>query len=496
MNESNPTGAVTEPIDTPSGTDNAEGSSARSAEPTASTATDGSALAASDKAKPTPDQSLKTLSEEFSCNVNALRRFAETIGPVADQHDKLIVASFLSGLASEFNLTDLLKPLGVILPPKLQIELAADNCVQSVTSELPKNVPADQHDAIISQINDRVKNRLEDDNSVIDRVLRLAQKVSRTPPQSGAILRRGTLLTAVSHLEVVLARLIHTYYKKYPHALDASKRKLSLADLREIGSIDAAEDYLLNKRIDSLLRKGLPAVLLFFTNRLKIDLKFFDEFKPRIMETLQRRHLLVHNGGLVNQQYLDRVPEDLLKEYALKLGDQISISDQYLRRAIDRIHLTGVILIQQCWRNWSRKELETADADLNTHTYHSIVEERYKLAQHFGEYAQQLTSLKNAAKMNALLNLAQAYKWAGENDKCNAVIEKNDWSGCGLAYKLAILAIKDDVQGFVGLLPLAAAANEIDLGHYQEWPIFKKMREVAEVRQIASKVWNSTQIAG
>lgn len=49
------------------------------------------------------------------------------------------------------------------------------------------------------------------------------------------------------------ADLLNFYYLAYPAALPSEGKLLSLADLREIGSIDEAEKLLIMKEIDTFL---------------------------------------------------------------------------------------------------------------------------------------------------------------------------------------------------------------------------------------------------
>ena len=216
---------------------------------------------------------------------------------------------------------------------------------------------------------------------------------------------------------------------------------------------------------------------------LQVLLECLNDYRPRIVETIQRRHILVHNGGVVNKLYLDRVSDELIGEYGIAENQEIDVTSEYLRRAIDRIHLVGIVLIHLCWRKWVQSELAMADEDLNEHIFYAIERGRYKLAQNMGGFATTIEFVEERAARNMTLNLAQAYKWDNQPDKMEEAIQSRDWSACGPVFQLAIYALRDQNEDFFNILPRAIAADEVNERTLREWPIFQQIRKQDEFEE-------------
>lgn len=412
--------------------------------------------------KEKPDHPLAKISHDFYGNIRALRHFSERIGPMADAQDKETIERFFKGLLDALSLK--LAPTG-----------DGDSMVVPVDVEVPEGAASVVDHERLAQ---HVKRVL----AAPDARDRLAEEVLKYKPEisgSGDLLRRSALLTSVSYVDIVVAQLIRVYYKKYPGALPAKTRRLSLSDLRELGSVGAAEEYILDRRIDTILRRSLSKQLEFFTKRLKLDLQALTSLLANVVEVMQRRHVLVHNGGIVNRAYLDRVKPQLATELGLKLGDPVVVDGKYLQRAIDLIQFLGVVLLQTCWRSWYKDQTTEADVAVNDAIYEAISEDRFELACRLGEFGRDLKHSDDAHRRMIVLNLAQAYKWSGNQELAVKTVDGADWSSCGLSFKLGLCAIRDELTEFFRLLPLALAAKEITVLSLKQWPIFREVRKDA-----------------
>jgi hypothetical protein len=280
----------------------------------------------------------------------------------------------------------------------------------------------------------------------------------------------------VSFLDVMIGQVVREYYRAYPGSLTSNEKQISLRDLREFGSIEAAEEYILEKEVDAVLRGSLKDQLDYFGQRLSLKLSCLDNLLPDLVETIQRRHILIHNGGRVNNLYLDRVSADAAERSEAKLGEPIRTTGDYIEAAIDRIHLAGIMIIQTAWRKWKKSECEAADADINEHVYFAIQSGRYRLAEEVSRFGCSLQFAREADRRNLVLNRAQALKWQGKEEEMEAVISSEDWGASGLRYIVAIHALRDNEEKFFELVPKAVAADALAVADLREWPIFQGMR--------------------
>jgi hypothetical protein len=76
-----------------------------------------------------------------------------------------------------------------------------------------------------------------------------------------------------------------------------------------------------------------------------------------------------------------------------------------------------------------------------------------------------------------LVNLAQAYKWAGKTDAARKIIDAEDWSACDSLFQLAVVVLRDDFKAAAGLMKLVAIGKQLKANDYRDWPLFKEFRK-------------------
>jgi hypothetical protein len=221
------------------------------------------------------------ISASASGTFGALRVLVREVSRFADEHDKGTISSFMSTMRSIF--------------PDAHFGKVSEEDSSAEARESPARKPEpeagkDRPEAILK------------DPAKLDLLLKAAQSFVRGSPIQGQLTRQGALVTLVSHFERELAELIHAYYERYPQALPATDRTLTLADLRLLGSVPEAEKLIVGKEVDSVLRESLEEQLCYFKKRLKIDVASISRYQASLVELSQRRNLYVHNQGKVNRK--------------------------------------------------------------------------------------------------------------------------------------------------------------------------------------------------
>jgi hypothetical protein len=108
-----------------------------------------------------------------------------------------------------------------------------------------------------------------------------------------------------------------------------------LQELLSFKSITEVHSKIISKDCRQLSSGGLDRVIKYYNTTFKLNLNSFFPSKERIIEYHDRRHLHVHNLGQTDKQYR--------KKYNTKKSG-ISISDRYIRNAIDDISVFGEIV--------------------------------------------------------------------------------------------------------------------------------------------------------
>ena len=301
---------------------------------------------------------------------------------------------------------------------------------------------------------------------------------AKQSPRQGALLRRGALTTLVSSFDGLIADLIRLFYRRNPGAIPEDNRALSLAKLRELKSVEDAENYLIFKEVDAVLWGSLQSQLEYLTKRLKVDLSPLDNERESLIEIFQRRNVLIHNGGIANRQYSENVSRALIEKYSVQEGEEIDVGEDYLSDALDTAYVAGVALVQQCWRKWDKADEESigrADKLIVNQLYDSLLERRFELTTRLARYAKGTNFRTDVRRRMAVINHAIALKRLGRQEDLEAALE-GDWSSCASQFRLALHALKDEEDQFYDLLPGAAAAGEVEKGDLEDWPLFEHLR--------------------
>ena len=433
-------------------------------------------------------ESLNSIAVVFISNMQALRVFHEQIGPMADEHDRKVAREFAENLSGIFPSVDRVQ----LTQEGLQLtirkpEEGSSSEVSDQQSEPSKDGEAGEDNGN----NEQRKIPLEELPEELKEVLRLLEQedtmrslqktmsaTAKQSPRQGALLRRGALTTLVSSFDGLIADLIRLFYRRNPGAIPEDNRALSLAKLRELKSVEDAENYLIFKEVDAVLWGSLQSQLEYLTKRLKVDLSPLDNERESLIEIFQRRNVLIHNGGIANRQYSENVSRALIEKYSVQEGEEIDVGEDYLSDALDTAYVAGVALVQQCWRKWDKADEESigrADKLIVNQLYDSLLERRFELTTRLARYAKGTNFRTDVRRRMAVINHAIALKRLGRQEDLEAALE-GDWSSCASQFRLALHALKDEEDQFYDLLPGAAAAGEVEKGDLEDWPLFEHLR--------------------
>lgn len=269
------------------------------------------------------------------------------------------------------------------------------------------------------------------------------------------VLPNSLLVSIVSQFDAYLGRLVRAMILTKSEILNSSEKTITCSQLMSFGNIDAAKEYLIEKEIESVLRKSHSEHFLWLEARLGIPLRKELPSWGRFIEITERRNLFVHCDGIISHQYLAvcRENESPLPE-EIKVGDQLGVPPQYYKEACDCIAELGVKLGHVIWRKLAPQEMKEADSNLNEIGVQLIAKENYRLASILFEFAANVLKKHSSERsgLTFLVNLAQAYKWLGDQDKCRKLLDQIDWSAKGDDFKIVVQALRDEFAELCALM--------------------------------------------
>src|SRR6266545_3487427 len=108
-------------------------------------------------------------------------------------------------------------------------------------------------------------------------------------------------------------------------------------DLQQFSSIEDAFDETVDRRIDGILAGGLDEWIRWFKRKgLDIQVERLATSWAETVEVFQRRHIIVHNGGLVSRRYVTKM-RGLIEEMP-PLGQEMVVDEDYIRDALDILY--------------------------------------------------------------------------------------------------------------------------------------------------------------
>lgn len=287
------------------------------------------------------------------------------------------------------------------------------------------------------------------------------------------------IVSLFARFDQFLGNLYALALSSNPQALGSVDHKFSFSDLVRLGSVDDARqevldkeiaDFLFKSRVDQVRRLEEVADI-----RLKDRVRTWGEFEVLAL----KRNLIVHNGGVVNQKFLEVCARNEV-DTSLAVGDAINVDSESFRNAYRVVLHTGLVIGSLLLRKTETDQDPNRLTDwLNSIALELIEQEEYPAAIEFLEFLaskQMLKDLGEEIQLYIQLNLAQALKWNGQEEEAQKVLAATNWEVRGPLYRLARMSLSDDLDVALGLVAPTVELKEIALEALLTWPIFRNLR--------------------
>lgn len=323
------------------------------------------------------------------------------------------------------------------------------------------------------------------------------KKVERTE-LAAIIFPQSMLVALVSQYDYLIGQLVQWIYSVNPDSFNESGSQISYKELFSYNDINAIREKFLQDKVETILRKSHEEQIddlqkLSGVKHLK-GVTFWKEF----IEITQRRNLLVHCKGIVSHQYIQKC-NDVGVNPLPSVGETLIVDDSYFAKAYHIFYSMGVMLSQVIMRHLLGKDkvLGEIDTILNHNIYDALEEENYDLAIELSKFALADTT-KHSCRLDEVyfvLNYAQAYKWKGDQSKCNKVLSEFDFSAMTSDILVAKYALEDDINSVVEHMKKAGNNSKVmTKDAYVSWVIFKGIREMDEFKDAYKEIFGEELI--
>ncbi|WP_156968980.1 hypothetical protein [Arenimonas metalli] len=290
------------------------------------------------------------------------------------------------------------------------------------------------------------------------------------------ILQESLFVFLFSALDYFVADLLRALFGKKEQLFHALDRQVQFKDLIAAESLDSVKKAVLDSEIEAVLRQSYADQFKWLETFFGIKLREWNGW-PRFIEASQRRNLFVHCNGVVSAQYL-QVSDSAGHVFESRplIGQRLSISDDYFRKATEIVMDVGVFLAHTLWRKVLPDELSAADNALNNLIYDMLKDEECDVIRIADFRINQRNNSSDLSKKIATINLCIALKGSG-SDAYKQKLEAVDWSSSLPEFKLACAVLECRWGDSVELMHRIGMKGEIlnELS-YHAWPLFREFR--------------------
>jgi hypothetical protein len=294
---------------------------------------------------------------------------------------------------------------------------------------------------------------------------------------------RGLFLVLISKWDAYIGSILRWVYNVQPEIINSSGRSILYTELRDIGSVSAARSKIVEDEIASVLRESHAEHFSYLEKKLKIPLRENLEIWPDFVEITQRRHLIAHTDAVVSQQYLQVCADNQVTlDPKVRLGSELLIDIDYFSQSCNCLTELGVKLSQVLWRKLESDGIIEAEENLIKTTFEMIEAEQFRPAIKILTFslAPPMKFKEARNRFVAIINLAQAYKWSGDDAECREIIKGEDWSASNVDFRLAVAVLQDDFPAASDLMKRIGLDGDIKKESYENWPLFKEFRKSNE----------------
>jgi len=302
------------------------------------------------------------------------------------------------------------------------------------------------------------------------------------------IVPESLFVSLISQYDAFLNRLLRVIFEIKPEILNSADRSITFSQLVEYGSVQDARNYIIEKEIDTVLRKSHSEQFDYLERILAMELRKDLSAWKAFVEITERRNLFVHCDGVISSQYVKNCSLEENKYFSI--GKKIDVTPEYFIEAYRCLYEITVKLTHTVWRKLLLSDMKNADNELNCVCYNLINNKSYNLADTILQFACEQKKKHNSMTENIFtINLALSKHLNGKQVEVKNILEKKDWSACSDEFKLAFEIISENYEEAYLLMKKIGKNGNVSKTEYKQWPLFKKIREKKEFKKVYKEIF-------
>ncbi|QXP60869.1 hypothetical protein [Olleya sp. HaHaR_3_96] len=298
------------------------------------------------------------------------------------------------------------------------------------------------------------------------------------------IIPESLFVSLISQYDAFLNKLLRELFKIRPEYINQSERELTFSELVKFESIEDAKEYIIEKEIESILRKNHIEQFDYLEKKINIPLRKNLPVWSTFIEITQRRNLFVHCDGIVSSQYLKVCRDNNCEIGEAKLNERLDTKIEYFISAYKCLYELATKLTHTIWRKLLPDDIKNADRSLNDTCFDLLSSEHFKLADILLEFGcNQKNHFNDSLKNVFVINQSLSKYLQNEKEKAKLIIGSMDWSASSDDFKLAHLVLTEDFENCYKLMSKIGKNGEVDKENYKTWPLFSELRKESKFKE-------------
>lgn len=323
------------------------------------------------------------------------------------------------------------------------------------------------------------------------KVFETLEKNASISTLASKIIPESLFVSLISQYDAFLNRLLRAIFEIKPEILNSSDRNLTFSQLVEMGTITDAREYIIEKEIDTILRKSHSEQFDYLENKLGMELRKKLPIWQTFIEITERRNLLVHCDGIVSNQYIKNCNDHNCLIEKIKVGDKLGVPPKYFSEAYRCLYEISVKLTHTIWRKLAINDLLNADRDLNDICFQLINNNSSKIADILLSFGCEQNRHHNDSMKNVLIiNSALSQYLQKNKDETKKILSKKDWSASSDDFKLANAVLTDNYESAYKIMKKIGKNGDVDKSNYKEWPLFTAIRNETKFKETYKSIFD------
>lgn len=200
-------------------------------------------------------------------------------------------------------------------------------------------------------------------------------------------LPESLFVSLISQYDSFTNNLLKILFELRPEYISNSDRELTFSQLVEFSSIEDAREYIIEREVESVLRKSHSEQFEYIERKLGMSLRSNLPVWLTFVEITQRRNLFVHCDGVVSNQYLKVCKKSECDTGERRVGQRLSVDLIYFSQAYECIYELASKLTHTIWRKLLKDDLKKADEELNSICFDLLNKGQLRLANVLLDFA-------------------------------------------------------------------------------------------------------------